>query len=68
MLRDVEARYNFLSSQQIRDAGGKRPLDPDYDARTVHIPPERLSQMSGALPTLHGPSTSVASSDEMPGP
>lgn len=46
--REVEARYSFLSSKLIKDAAGKRPSDPDYDARTVLVPSERLGQMSGA--------------------
>lgn len=50
----MEARYSFLTSKLITDAAGKRPADPDYDARTVHVPSERLSQMSGALPELWG--------------
>ena len=48
--REVEERYSFLSSKQVKDAAGNRPSHPDYDARTVHVPSERLGQMSGALP------------------
>jgi len=46
---EVESRFDFLSPRNVRDANGKRPADPEYDGRTVHVPPAKLGTMSGKL-------------------
>ena len=51
---EVESRFDFLNPRNVRDANGKRPADPEYDGRTVHVPPAKLSTMSGK-PRRYGP-------------
>jgi len=46
---EVESRFDFLNPRNVRDAKGKRPADPEYDGRTVHVPPAKLGTMSGKL-------------------
>jgi hypothetical protein len=36
----AEAKFPFLSPDNIRDANRKRPMQPGYNPRTLHIPPD----------------------------
>ena len=38
----------FLHPDHIRDDTGKRPTDPAYNPRTLHVPPDVYNRMSGA--------------------
>ncbi|EIW67861.1 hypothetical protein TREMEDRAFT_40008 [Tremella mesenterica DSM 1558] len=38
--RDAEESYKFLLPENLKDAEGRRPSDPDYDGRTLYIPKE----------------------------
>ncbi|KXS11873.1 DNA mismatch repair protein Msh6 [Gonapodya prolifera JEL478] len=41
------SNYDFLSEDRICDADGRRPSDPDYDPRTVFVPPHLFSSKNG---------------------
>ncbi|XP_031505729.1 DNA mismatch repair protein MSH7 [Nymphaea colorata] len=43
---DFGTKYEWLNASSIRDANGRRPGDPLYDKRTLHIPPDALKKMS----------------------
>ncbi|KAJ3342105.1 DNA mismatch repair protein msh6 [Gonapodya sp. JEL0774] len=43
----VPSNYDFLLEDRIRDADGRRPDDPDYDPRTVFIPPHLFTSKNG---------------------
>jgi DNA mismatch repair protein MSH6 len=42
----LEEKFSFISSENIRDAKGRRPDDPDYDARTLLVPQVQYLKMT----------------------
>lgn len=40
------SKFEWLNPSHIKDANGRRPSHPQYDKRTLYIPPAALSQMS----------------------
>lgn len=47
-LSDSTIKFEWLDPSKIRDANGRRPSDPLYDKRTLHIPPDALKKMSAS--------------------
>lgn len=39
-------KYDFLQPNKIRDINRKLSNDPDYDPRTVYVPPDFLNQQT----------------------
>lgn len=44
--REAQDTYHFLRPDQIRDSFMKRPDDPEYDERTIHIPKKAFESMT----------------------
>uniref|UniRef100_A0A7E4W282 MUTSd domain-containing protein n=1 Tax=Panagrellus redivivus TaxID=6233 RepID=A0A7E4W282_PANRE len=38
--------FDFLKPEKIRDANKRRPDDPDYDPKTLYVPPDFLKQQT----------------------
>lgn len=38
--------FDFLKPDKIKDKDGRRPSDPDYDPRTLHVPKEFMNKQS----------------------
>jgi DNA mismatch repair protein MSH6 len=41
--------YEFLKEDKIKDIKGNKKGDPDYDPRTLYVPPEFKKQCTPAL-------------------
>lgn len=44
--RNAEECYEFTQDDEIKDKLGRRPSDPDYDGRTIHIPRKNQDAMT----------------------
>jgi hypothetical protein len=42
----LDVKFDFARPENVRDAAGRRPDDPEYDARTVLVPQEQYLKMS----------------------
>lgn len=42
----AHTRLEFLKPENIKDAKGRRPTDPNYDRRTLYVPEKFLSTLS----------------------
>jgi hypothetical protein len=42
----VDVKFDFALPENVRDAAGRRPEDPEYDGRTVLVPQEQYLKMS----------------------
>ncbi|XP_033303420.1 probable DNA mismatch repair protein Msh6 [Bombus bifarius] len=42
-------KYDFLQPNKIRDIRRKPPSDPDYDPKTLYVPPDFLNQQTPAM-------------------
>jgi hypothetical protein len=46
--------YPHLKPENIKDANGRRPTDPNYDPKTLHIPSDFLKSQTPGIPfTIH---------------
>ena len=44
--RFTHETFDFLKPELIKDSSGRRPSDPDYDSKTLYVPPKFLSSQS----------------------
>ncbi|KAK9819817.1 hypothetical protein WJX72_002734 [[Myrmecia] bisecta] len=44
--KEVQSRFAWLEGKKVRDAQGRTASDPNYDARTVTVPPEVFAKLS----------------------
>ncbi|KAE9553997.1 hypothetical protein FO519_002757 [Halicephalobus sp. NKZ332] len=44
--RFVHETFEFLKPECIKDSSGRRPSDPEYDPKTLYVPPKFLSTQS----------------------
>lgn len=47
-LSDVEDRFAWLDKETVVDSHGKQPGHPEYDKRTVRVPPEAYKKLSAS--------------------
>lgn len=45
---ETVSKFEWLHPSRIKDAKGRRPGDPLYDKRTLHVPPDALRKMSAS--------------------
>ena len=45
--REIATRFSWLTDAKVRDGNGRKPSHPEFDGRTVSVPPDILSKLSG---------------------